>query len=213
MAGFARSGDREGTPQLFAVVGVVRYYVTAYAVFAARATNKDLAVNDQRHQGHVLTLLVVLDLLVPCHLSGLGIERHQMIVGRGEVELVLPEADAAAGWVQLCEVFRQLPLVTPDLVAGLRIEGNDLVHRRRHEHDAVVDDRRGLVAFIDAGRKRPRRLQILGVGGVDLVERAVALPVIGPAVEHPVAGFRIGEALDSNRAVITDFAGSRYRGP
>src|SRR6516165_12129091 len=205
---FAWGGDGEGTPQLFAVVGVVSDDVAAHTIFAARATDEDRAVNHQRHKRQVLASFVILDLLVPCHLAALGVERHEVIVGAGEVELILPKPDTTARRVQLSEVFGQLPLVTPDLVAGLRVEGDDLVLWSRHEHDAVVDDRRGLMAFVDASRKGPRWLQILDVGRVDLVERAVPLAVISAPVEHPVAGFGVGEPIGSNRAVVANLAGT-----
>src|SRR5262252_2048500 len=208
VAGFAGPRNRESAPQLLAVIGVIGDDIAAYPIFTARAADDDFAVHDEGHQGQVLSLLVILDLLVPGHLAGLGVERHEMVVGSGEVELILPKPDTTARRVQLREIFGQLPLVTPDLLAGLRVDGDHLVLWRRYEHDAVVDDRRGLVAFVDAGRKGPRRLQILDVGRVDLVERAVALAVISAPVEHPVAGFGVGEPIGGNRAVVANVAGT-----
>src|SRR5215468_7861049 len=129
-----------------------------------------------------------------------------MIIGGGEVQLVLPQPHTAAGRVQLREVLGDLLPVAPDLVSALRVEGNDLVLRGCDEHDAVVDERRSLVALVDAGRKRPSRHQILDVGGIDLVEWAIALTVIGAAVEHPVAGLGVGEAVGGNRPVVGDLS-------
>src|SRR5215467_5282508 len=60
IAGFARAGDREGAPQLLAVIGVVGDDIAAYAIFAARPADDDLAVDDERHQGQVLPSLVIL---------------------------------------------------------------------------------------------------------------------------------------------------------
>ena len=48
--------------------------------------------------------------------------------------------------------------------------------------------------------------EIFHVRGIDLVERAVSLAVIGSAMMHPVAGFRVLEALGGHRAVILDRA-------
>src|SRR5207248_4240417 len=213
VARFAGPRDGEGAPQLLAVIGVVGHNVAAHAVFAARTADENLAVHNERHQCQVLTLLVILYLLVPCHLAALGVERHDVIISGGEVELVLPKPYTAARRVQLREVLGDLPLVAPDLVSCLRVEGDDLVLRRCHKHDAVVDERRGLVAFADAGRKRPNWHQILDVGGVDLVKWAVALAVIGSAIEHPVAGLGIGEPVGGNRAVVANLARSRYCRP
>ena len=106
MAGFAGRGDGEGAPQFLAAVGVIGDDVAADAEFAARAADDDLAVDDQRHQRQVLTLLVVLDFGIPDHLAGLGVERNHVIIGRGEIELVLPQADAAVGRMQLEQIFR-----------------------------------------------------------------------------------------------------------
>src|SRR6185437_2341652 len=71
MAGLALAGDGEGSPQLLAVFGIEGRDITADTELAAGAADNDFAVDDQRHQGHVLPLLVVLDLLVPDHLAGL----------------------------------------------------------------------------------------------------------------------------------------------
>src|SRR5665213_3452160 len=90
MAGLAFARDGEGAPQFLAIVGVERDDIAANAKFATRAADHYFSVHDQRHQGHVLTLLVVLDLLVPNHLAGFGVKRDDMIVGRGQVQLVLP---------------------------------------------------------------------------------------------------------------------------
>src|SRR6185295_7227916 len=56
------------------------------------------------------------------------------------------------------------------------------------------------------GGKGPHRCQVFHVRGVDLVERAISLTVIGPAIEHPVAGLRIGKAIGGHRTVLLDRA-------
>src|SRR5205807_10027448 len=94
VTGLAFAGNGEGPPQFLAVIGIVGGDVTAHAELAAGAADDDLAVDDERHQGHVLALPVVLHLGIPHHLAGLGVERDDMVVGGGEVELVLPQADA-----------------------------------------------------------------------------------------------------------------------
>ena len=206
VAGLAFAGNGIGPPQLLAVLGIIGGDIAAHAELAAGAADDDLAVDDQRHQGHVLALLVVLHLGVPHHLAGLGVKRDDMVVGGGEIELVLPEADAAAGRMQLEQIVGKLPLVAPIFVAGLGVQRDHLAHRRRHEHHAVVDDRRRLVTFDHAGREGPDRGEVLHIRGVDLVERAVALPVIGPPVEHPVGGLRVFQPLRGDRRIILDRA-------
>ena len=204
VARLAFAGNGEGPPQFLAVVGIERDDIAADAELAAGATDDDLSVDDQRHQGQILALLVVLHLGVPEDLAGLGVERHDMVIRCREIELVLPQADAAAGRMQLEEIVGKLALVAPILVAGFRVQRDDLPHRRRDEHDAIIYDRRRLVAFDDAGGEGPDRRQVLDVGRIDLVERAVALPVVSPAVEHPVTGFGIFEAACGDWTVVLD---------
>ena len=208
VTGLARARNGEGPPQFLAVLGVVRDDIAAHAEFTAGTADDHLAVDDQRHQRQVLTLLVVLNLGVPQHLAGLGVERDDVIVGRREIQFVLPQSDAAVGRMQLKEIVGKLALVSPVLVAGLGVERDHLPRRRRDEHHAIVDDRRRLMAFDHTGREGPYRREVLDVRGVDLVERAVALPVIGPAIQHPVAGFGFFEAGRRHRAVILDRSGA-----
>ena len=207
MAGFAGAGDGEGPPQFLAAVGVIRDDIAPDAEFAAGAADNDLSVDDQRHQGQVLTLLVVLDLGVPEDLARFGIKRDDMIVCRRQIQLVLPQPDSAAGRVQLEEIVRQLAFVPPVLFAGFGVEGDHLPKRRCDEHDTIVDDRRGLVTFDHSRREGPHRCQVPDVRRIDLVERTVTVSVIGPAIKHPVAGFGIFQASLRHRAVIFDRTG------
>ena len=130
-----------------------------------------------------------------------------MIVGRGEIQLVLPQSDATAGRVQLKEIVGKLAFVAPVFIAGLGVKGDHLPHRRGDEHHAIVDDRGRLVPFDHPGGEGPHRCQAFDVGGVDLVERAVALPVISPSIKHPIAGFWIFKTAGCHRAVILDRTG------
>src|SRR5215469_7909631 len=68
MAGFTLAGNGEGTPQFLAVIGIERRDVAAYAELAAGAADEHLAVDHERHQSEILTLLVVLNLGIPEHL-------------------------------------------------------------------------------------------------------------------------------------------------
>ena len=210
VAGLARAGNGEGPPQFLAGIGIVGNDIAAHAELAAGTADDHLAVDDQRHQRQILPLLVVLNLGVPDHFAGLGIERDQMVVGGGEVHLVLPQSHAAVGRMQLKEILGKLALVSPVLVAGLGIERDHLPHRRCDEHHAIVDDRRRLMALDHAGRERPHRRQVFHVRGVDLIERAVSLAVIGPAIMHPVAGFRILESIGRYRS-CSSRSGRRQR--
>src|SRR5664279_4844600 len=82
MAGLALARDGVGPPQFLAARGVERDNIAAHTEFTAGTANDYFSVYYQWHQGHVLTLLVVLDFRVPDHLAGFGVERDDMIVGR-----------------------------------------------------------------------------------------------------------------------------------
>ena len=85
------------------------------------------------------------------------------------------------------DVVRHLPAVLPDEIAGRGVEGLDDIARVRHVHDAVVDERRALLAAGAEGA-RPDEAQIAHVVAIDLVERAVAPAVERAAPHQPVAG-------------------------
>ena len=88
-------------------------------------------------------------------------------------------------------VFGNWSLVAPQKTAGLGVYGQYLISGCRHEHDAVVDDRRGLMTLDLTGRESPYRLQLANVLGSNLRQRAVAPAVIGAAIHQPVAVFRL----------------------
>ena len=132
-----------------------------------------------------------------------------MGVERGEVHLVLVEADPAVRRMELEEILRELPLVAPEELTALGVEGEDLILRRAHEHDPVVHDRGRLMALGHARRERPHRNQGPRVRGRDLLEGAIAPPVVRPPEHQPVLGLGIGQALVRHRHV----AGRRRRRP
>src|SRR5262249_27625660 len=161
-------------PRLLAGFRVEGDDVSADAELSARAADHDLALGDERRQGEVVSVLVVVDLRFPEHLPGPRIERDDEGVEGGDVDLVPVEADATARGVRLDDVLGQLALVAPDEVAGLRVQREHLVAGRSHEHDAVVDEWRRLMTLDRAAGVRPYRFEIAHVLRRDLAERAVA---------------------------------------
>ena len=103
--------------------------------------------------------------------------------------------------MELEEILGQVPLVPPQELAALGVEGEDLVLRRAHEHDPVVHDRGRLMALGHARRERPHRDQRRRVRGRDLLERTVAPAIVRPPVHQPVLGLGIDEALVRHRRV------------
>ena len=133
---------------------------------------------------------------LPDQLAGAGIQRDDDVVPAHEVDVVAVERDAAlalsvVGGERLLR--RQLVPVLPDQIARRSVDRLDHVAGIPEIHHAVVDERRRLV---DAGLHRagPDQLQILHVGLVDLVERAVAPRLIVAAMNQPV--LRLGRPDD-----------------
>ena len=129
-AGLARGRNGIGLPRRLAGVGIERLDKAAHAELAPRHADKHLALHDQRRHRHVVTGLPVLDLGLPRHLAGLGIERHQLRIQRREEHLVAIQRDAAAGVVQRAEAFRQPALVAPQQRTRGRIQRHHLAVRR-----------------------------------------------------------------------------------
>ena len=124
---------------------------------------------------------------VPDLLAGVAVEADQVGVERRHVEPVAPGGEAAVDGVAAeRQVFGQRFLVVPELRAGLAVDGVGVVPGRGHVHDAVDHQRRAFEAVEHAGLERPDRDQPGDVLGVDLLERAVAVAVVGAAVHQPV---------------------------
>ena len=91
--------------------------------------------------------------------------------------------------MNVSEVVRTRAAVLPEQVARDRVERLDDVARIRHVHDAVVNERRALLAPARQA-PRPDHAQLAHVPAVDGVERAVAPAVERPAPHQPVG--RVG---------------------
>src|SRR3989449_10320208 len=78
VTGLSGPRDRVGLPRGLTAFRVEGGDVAADAERAARGADHDLALRDQRRQGEVVTVLVVVDGLIPPHLAGLGIERDNV---------------------------------------------------------------------------------------------------------------------------------------
>ena len=85
--------------------------------------------------------------------------------------------------------------VFPDQIAGCRVERLNDAARIRQIHDAVVNERRGLIGAGIVHRPGPRELHLVDILLVDLCERAVAPVVVRPPPVQPVAGGRIAQHL------------------
>ncbi len=116
-----------------------------------------------------------------------------MGVEGGDVEAVAPGGEAAIDSVAAQrEVLRERLLVVPELRPGLAVDPEGVVPRGRDVHDPVDHQGRTLKAVEHTGLERPGGDQAGDVPGVDLVERAVPLGVVGAGVDQPVGVFGAG---------------------
>ena len=203
--GVARMRDGPHPPQLLAGVHVVAGDEAAAGLGIAAAGHAldQLAVGDQRAAGIAPALGPVAGGVIPHHLAGRRVERHDMGVGGRHEQLVLIDRHVALAERLAAfghQLLRQSPGILPDQVAGRAIDRLHLVGIVEDVEHAVMHDRRGLGG---ARRERPGpgHLQILDVVLVDLVERAVAPAVIGAPPHQPVGRIgleqhRIGHRLE-----------------
>ena len=203
--GLAGGRDGVGSPQLTTAVGVEGgdESTTAHLAGAAGADD-DLAVGGERRHREEVTVLVVGQRLLPDHGAGLAVERDHARVHGAEVDAVPVERGAAVhrqDLDQAGEVFRKLRLVLPEDLAGRGVHRVDAIEllpeRRRHDHHAVVHERRRLLVAGLAQREHPPRRQALDVLYIDLGERAVAPAAVAPVVGEPVLRLlvRVGQSL------------------
>ena len=210
-SGLAGRRDRIRLPKLLAGLGIERGKEAAHAHLPARGAQQHLAIDDERRQRHVVALLVVVDFRGPDLLAGLGVERHQHRLCRGEKDLVAIKTDAAIGRMQRNHVFGERALVTPQHFAGLGFEREQLVAGRRREHHAVVHDRRRLMAFDLSGGEAPDRLQAAHILRRDVRERAVTPTIVGAAEHQPVAVLRLFQPLGGDRRIFLQDVRHRSR--
>ena len=142
--------------------------------------------------------------MVPGHLARAGVERHHVGVRRVDVDLVAVDRDRAGPHAGPNGLERlgglEVAAVLPDAVPGDGIDGLHDVPRARDVHHAVVDQRSRL-AEAAADRPPPDELQLVDVGAVDLVQRAVAPTVERSPPVQPVGGIRflqhrVGDRLE-----------------
>ena len=156
----------------------------------------DRAAGDERAGGMAPAFGPVAGGVVPDDLAGLGVEREQVCVGGGDDQVALIDRHVAVGEIAAVgqHLGRQRALVFPDQVAGGAVERLHLVGIVEDVDDAVVRDRGHLGGTI-GHRPGPGHLQVLHIVLVDLLERAVAVAVIGAPPHQPIAVRRIEQHL------------------
>ena len=108
-------------------------------------------------------------------LAGLGIQRHQRVVGLVQKDLAVTISHAAVDRVAAHHRDHArilLRLVLPqDLAIIVEIERVDNVRERRvHVHHIADDQRSAFMTPQHAGRKRPCHLQLADIPAINLLE-------------------------------------------
>ena len=200
-AGLSGCRDGEAAPRFLAGVGIVRRDKAARWAVTTRDADDHLAVGDERGRRHVVPLLVVLDHRSPGLFAGPGVDGNENGFAQCDKDSVTVECHAAVDRFRHSGVRRTGAPVPPQFFAGSGVERDHLVVRRRDEHHAVVDNRRGLVTVVHPRRPQPHGLQPFDSGGSDLVERTIAPPVIRATDHEPVAVLRLLEPVCGHRLV------------
>ena len=179
------------------------------AVAAAKPLH-DLAVDHDGAAGIAVAFGVVGDGGVPHGLARTRIERGQVGIGGRDKHLVLINGEIAHGAGAAALRSSRPDAVLPDQLAGAGIERlNDVVGIRQIDN-AVVHQRRGLVApRCLVHRPNPGEAQVMYVLARDLGQRAVIPCLIIAADHQPVAGIGVAEHFVGDRDVVLHLPANR----
>ena len=156
-----------------------------------RGAENHLVLDDQRRDVQLKSRFPVEQRLVPESLSGLRIDRNQVsIVGRPE-QAIVREGEPFHDHHVRVGLRRHAVSIGPEVAAGRSIERDDFAVLNRVQ-DAVNHDRRALHLVEIARPPHPLERQALHVVARDLVEEAVSLTRVGPAVGEPVLRLAFG---------------------
>ena len=188
-------------PDFFSGLGVKRRDEAANAVFAAGHTHDHLIFHDQRRDGKGVALRVFGDLRLPDRPSALRVDGHDVRVERAHEKRIAEHRQAAIHLAAAYrQVLRQHIVIHPKHASGFRVERDGVVGRLREIHDAVDDERRGLECLQRLRLKHPFQLEVLYVGGRNLLQRAVTLAHVGAGIGEPVLRFAggLGQSIRRN---------------
>ena len=119
-----------------------------------------------------------------------AIDRDQAAVPGGQVNLVLPDADAAVVFPAGSKVIAGVPdhvgVELPHQLTRRGVQRPDPVHAADEIHHAVDHEGRGYQAAVIGQVDIPVHAELRDIGRVDLVERAVALLAVGAPKRQPV---------------------------
>ena len=190
--------DHRTGPDQFAGLGVTCVNTTDDAEFATRHAGNDQALHDQRSGGVRIAGRELVELLFPNDLAGVLVEGHQLRIQGAKDDQVVVQGGATVDHVTARhDAFRQTVVVLPEFLAGQGVNGVHAAVRGGDEDFAVMNQRLRLLAALlfTAELEGPCRNQLLDVGGVDLVQGRIPLPLGTHAERQHIAG-RLGVVQD-----------------
>ena len=197
---------RVEAPHQSAAVEVITADITSRFELGAAVSDDNDAAGHLRRAGHRVGQATILDGIdAPQHAAVARIQRMQMAIEAADIDLALPDRDAAIDQVAAriaCVAQIHPRLEAPTQRTGRRIQRVDATGHARGKEHTINDDRRGLHAPVGAGLEAPCEAQAANVLLVDPVQRGeVGLAAI-PASREPLVRFAVRrpEALRVNVA-------------
>ena len=180
-------------PLHLAALRIVRLHVPGNVEIVTADAGDDVSFHHHRRHRAVIELIEVADLLAPALLAVLDPERHEVAVGRFEVERVAGDGHATVADVDAALGF---PGEVPELAAGAGIDRPDVIGQGEIEHSVNHHGRaldRHAAAEARCGPVDPAEAEVLHVGVGDLLQRAEAAAGIIAVVGWPAGRRRLGE--------------------
>ena len=172
-------------------------------VIAGRDSDDDFVLHHHRSDGAPVALGGLCQFDCPQPVARSGIERHEVSVGRTEVDAVAIQGYTPV-WPPLHGRFKT---IFPNPASGACIERIYLV-RLRDVHHAIRDQRDRLQAGGARHMKYPLRDQRPHVASVNLPQRRVALRVICAGVTQPVGRIGAQEVLRGDLCFRAEYDGN-----
>ncbi|KAI3488620.1 hypothetical protein L1887_47391 [Cichorium endivia] len=188
---------RVEAPGHLAGLGIVGGEEAAHAVLGAAVADDHLALHHPRRAGDAVGLARGGGLLAPDLAAGLGVQGDQATVQGADVDLAVPQGDAAvdrvaAGVAGAAAI--DLGIELPQALAAAQVHGHHPAPGQRGVEHAVGHQRGGLQATVVFQIQMPGQAQLADVAGVDLLERAEALLGVGAAMAEPFAAVLLAGA-------------------